>query len=135
MIPATRAAGSIGLGASPQDLGLDIVAGLTAHIFEQALENFAVTRFVPDLPRHVELEFPRRVGKIEQRAARRFHRLQLAGENPVQSRAQRLFVEGHQAAAFEALLLANFADLAAAQHDAIVRTRETVDRNTFFHYF
>ncbi len=94
-----------------------------------------VTRFVPHLARHVELELPRRVGKIEQRAARRLHRLQLARVDSVQARAQRFLVEGHRAAAFEALLLANFAHLAAAQHDPIFGTRETIDWNTFFHIF
>jgi len=94
-----------------------------------------VTRFIPHLPRHIELELPRRVGKIEQRAARGFHRLQFAGVDSVQSGAQRLFVERHRAAAFETLFLANFADLAAAQYYPIVGTGEAVNGNTFFHNF
>src|SRR5260370_333432 len=81
----------------------------------------------------VEWQRPRRVGKAEQLASRRFHRLQLAGVDSVQARAQRLFVERHRAAAFEALLFANLADLAAAEHDPIVRTGEAVNGNTFFH--
>ena len=97
-MPATRAAGSLGLGASPQNFGLDVVARLPAHVFEQALENFHVARFVPHLARHVELEFPRRIGEIEQRAARGFHRLQLAGQDAVQARAQRFLVERHRSA-------------------------------------
>src|SRR5580704_5038520 len=107
---------------------------MTAHVLDQALENLAVARFVPHLASHVELELPRRVRKIEQRAASRLHRLQLAGVDSVQPRAQRLFVERHRTAAFETLLFANLTDLSATEHDPIVGTGETVNGNTFFHF-
>src|SRR5260370_16547345 len=121
------------LGASPQNFRLDIVAGMTTHVLDQALENLAVARFVPDVARHVELEFPRCVGKIEQRAAGRLHRLQFAGVDTVQTRAQRFFIEWHRAPTIEPLLFTNFADLAAAHHHPIVGTRESVNWNAFLH--
>src|SRR5512146_595094 len=77
-----------GLGAAPQNFGFGIVAGLGTHVFQQTHEDFAVPRFVPDLARHIELKLPRRVGKIEQRASRRLHRLQLAGKDAVQAHPQ-----------------------------------------------
>src|SRR5208282_571453 len=121
------------LGASPENFGLDIVTGMTAHVLDEPLENLGVARFVPNLSRHIELELPRRVGKIEQRAARRFHRLQLAGVDAVQSRAQRFFVERHRAAGVETLLLADFAHLAAAQHNPIVGAGKAVNGDAFLH--
>ena len=122
--------GILGLGAAPQHLGFDVVARLGAHIFEQELEDFGVARFVPDLARHIELEFPWGVGKIEQRTSCRFHRLHLAAENSVQSRAQRLFVEGHHAIV-ETLLLANLTGLARAHQDEAILARASVRPESF----
>jgi hypothetical protein len=48
-----------------------------------------------NLARHVELEFPRRVRKIEQRAPRRFHRLHFPSGDPVQPPLEEVFLEGH----------------------------------------
>src|SRR6266852_9975216 len=79
---------------APKQIRLDVVAGHRAHVFDQALENFGMTRFVPYLARHLELEFPRSVWKVEQRAPGSFHRLQLASVDRVKTRPQCHFIEG-----------------------------------------
>ena len=121
-----------GLGASPEDFGLGVFAGIAAEIFEQALEDLGVARLVPDLARHIELELPRRVGKVEQGAARGLHGLDFAGEDAVQARAQRFFVEGHDSP-LQLLLLADLARLAAAQQHEAILAGQLVNRDASFH--
>src|SRR5689334_24845642 len=59
-------------------------------MLEQPEIRLDVTGFVPDLARHVETEFPRRIRKIVDRPPGALHRLQLAHHNAVHALTDRL---------------------------------------------
>ena len=126
------ARGVINLRARPQDFGLGKFAEIRPDVLQQLHVDFGVTRLVPHLARHIELEFPRRIGEVEERAARGLHRLQLSRTNPVQSRAQKIFFVWHRVEGREALVDARLAHLVHRDQDVIFGPRELIDRRCIF---
>jgi hypothetical protein len=133
-MPAT-AGRIVDLGAEPQNLAFRKFADIGADVLEQLGEDLCMARFVPDLTRHVELEFPWRVRKIEQRASCRFHRLHFPGGDPVKSPLEEVFFERHHVVRQQSLVDPRLADAFNRHHDVIVRAREPVNRNHLLHSY
>src|SRR5207237_2586141 len=82
--------GILGARAAPEDRRLRELADVAAEVIEKPEIDLDVARLVPDLARHVHGGLPRRVGEVEDRPARAFHRLQFADEDAVHAVAHLL---------------------------------------------
>jgi hypothetical protein len=71
----------------------------------------------------IELELPWSIGKIEERAARRFHRLQFACVNCMEPRVQRFFIQRDHDTA-EPLFFTDRAHLPDRHQNEIIGTGE-----------
>ncbi len=122
-----------GLGARPEHFTLGKFAIVRADVFEQLQVDFRVARFVPDLTRHVELKFPRRIRKVVECASRRFHRLEFAGADTVHARLQEIFLVWHRVRRGESLLGAGVSHALSRQQNMVLGPRQPVDGNHPLH--